>query len=43
MAFYTRKAQMEAMNAGMSAVLSEYSRQIPLHFVTEPKFVRIEA
>ena len=41
MAFYTRKAQMEAMNAGMSAVLSEYSRQIPLHFVTEPKFVRV--
>ena len=43
MAFYTRKAQMEAMNAGMSAVLSEYSRQIALHFVTEPEFVRIEA
>ena len=41
MAFYTRKAQMEAMNAGMSAVLSEYSRQIPLHLVTEPKFVRV--
>ena len=41
MAFYTRKAQMEAMNAGMSAVLSEYSRQIPLRFVTEPKFVRV--
>ena len=41
MAFYTRKAQMEAMNAGMSAVLSEYSRQIPLHLVTEPKFGRV--
>ena len=42
MAFYTRKAQMEAMNAGMSAVLSEYSRQIALDFVTEPKFVRVD-
>ena len=38
MAFYTRKAQMEAMNAGMSAVLSEYSRQIPL----QQKFVRVD-
>ena len=43
MAFYTRRAQMEAMNAGMSAVLTEYSKQIALDFVTEQKFVRAEA
>ena len=42
MAFYTRRAQFEAMNSGMSAVLTEYSKQIGIEFVTEPKFVRVE-
>lgn len=43
MAFYTRRAQMEAMNTGMSTVLKQYSKDISLRFVTEPKFVRVEA
>ena len=42
MAFYTRRAEFEAMNSGMSAVLTEYSKQIGIEFVTEPKFVRVE-
>lgn len=42
MAFYTRRAQFEAMNSGMSAVLTEYSKMIGIEFVTEPKFVRVE-
>lgn len=42
MAFYTRRAQMEAMNIGMSAVLSAYSCQIPIRFVTKQHFVRLE-
>lgn len=43
MAFYTRKAQMEAMNTGMSMVLTEYSKKIALRFITEQKFVRADA
>ena len=43
MAFYTRKAQMEAMNTGISTVLKQFSREIAIRFVTEPKFVRVEA
>ena len=42
MAFYTRRAQMEAINTGMSAVLTQYSREIALRFVTEPRFIRLE-
>ena len=42
MAFYTRRAQMEAMNTGMGAVLTEYSKHISLRFITEQKFVRID-
>lgn len=41
MAFYTRRAQMEAMNTGMSTVLNEYKEKISIEFVTEPKFVRM--
>lgn len=43
MAFYTRKAQMEAMNTGISTVLKQFSREIAVRFVTEQKFVRVEA
>lgn len=42
MAFYTRKAQLEAMNTGMSAVLTTYRKSICIEFVTEPRFVRME-
>lgn len=42
MAFYTRKAQLEAMNTGMSAVLTEYAKRIAIRFVTEPRFIRVE-
>ena len=41
MAFYTRRAQMEAMNTGMCTVLNEYREKISIEFVTEPKFVRM--
>lgn len=43
MAFYTRRAQMEAMNIGLSTVLKQYSTEIALRFVTKPRFVGVEA
>ncbi len=39
MAFITRNAVLDAMNAGMSKVLKEYSNKINIRFVTAPKFV----
>lgn len=41
MAFFTRKSAFEAMNAGMSAVLNEFAKQIELEFVTTPKYVKL--
>lgn len=39
---YTKKAHAEAMNVGMSKVLSTFSREIPIEFLTKPKFVFIK-
>lgn len=39
MAFITRNAVLDAMNAGMSKVLKEYSNKITIRFVTAPKYV----
>lgn len=41
MNFFTQKATFEAMNLGMNEVLSEYSKQIDIEFITTPKFVRV--
>lgn len=41
MNFYTQKAMFESMNAGMSAALSDFAKQIDLEFVTTPKYVRL--
>ena len=38
---YTQKAHAEAMNYGMTKVLSDFCRDIPIEFVTTPKFVFI--
>ena len=39
---YTKKAHAEAMNVGMSKVLSTFSQEIPIKFLTKPKFVFIK-
>ena len=41
MAFITRNAVLDAMNAGMSKVLREYSEKTKIVFITTPKFVSI--
>lgn len=41
MAFYNKKAYFEAMNDGMNRILNEYAEQIPIVFLTEPKFINI--
>lgn len=39
---YMKKAHAEAMNIGISNVLSSFSRDIPIEFVTKPKYVHIK-
>ena len=38
---YTNKAHAEAMNYGMNQVLSEFSRQIDIKFLTTPRFITL--
>lgn len=42
MIFNTRYSVLDAMNAGMSAVLTEYSKQMTIKFLTYPKYVNIQ-
>lgn len=39
MAFFTRNAVLDAMNEGMSKVLTDLSKQVNIQFLTTPKFV----
>lgn len=41
MAMQASRASMDAMNEGMSAVLTQYSRRIKLRFLTTPRNVKI--
>ena len=41
MAFVTKRAILDAMNLGMCKVLNQYSKQVNIYFLTEPKFVNI--
>lgn len=41
MAFVTRNAVLDAINTGMTKILKEYSRGIPIEFLTTPKHVQI--
>lgn len=41
MAFFTRNAVLDAINAGMCKVLEAYSKQVHIQFLTEPKYVTI--
>jgi len=41
-AFITRKAVLDAMNLGMSQVLKEYSKQVDITFLTEPRFLNFQ-
>lgn len=41
MTLYTKKAHNEAMNTGMQAVLRAFSQQIPIEYVTTPKFINV--
>lgn len=41
MVFVASKRIFEAMNEGLSTVLKQYSQQIPIEFVTTPKFIKI--
>lgn len=42
MAFITRNAVLDAMNIGMSKVLSRYSKEVHIEFLTTPKYVHID-
>lgn len=42
MAFYTRNAVLDAMNAGMCKVLKTFSHEVNIQFLTTPKFVSIK-
>ena len=42
MAFFTRNAVLDAINAGMRKVLKEFSKEIPISFLTTPRFVNID-
>lgn len=41
MVFVTRNAVLDAMNIGMTEVLSDYVKQAKITFLTEPKYVRL--
>lgn len=41
MAYITKNAVFDAVNAGMSRVISEYSRTARIEFITTPRFVQI--
>lgn len=42
MAFMTRNAVLDAMNAGMSKILREYKKNIEIEFITTPKYVTLD-
>lgn len=41
MAMFTKKAILDAMNTGMSVMLSEFAKQIRVEFLTQPRFLFI--
>lgn len=41
-AMFTRRAILDAMNAGMSSILSEYAKHIKIGFLTEQKYIRLD-
>lgn len=41
MAFITRDAVLDAMNSGITTVLSQYTRKINIEFLTEPRYVKV--
>ena len=41
MAYFTKNAVLDAINAGMSRVISEYSRTARIEFLTPPRFVQM--
>ncbi|MCD7740827.1 MAG: aldolase catalytic domain-containing protein [Ruminococcus sp.] len=43
MAFITRNAVLDAMNAGMETVLSEYAKSVKIYFLTTPKYVTVKS
>ena len=42
MAFITKSAVFDAMNAGISDAVSEFARIIKINFLTKPRFIRIK-
>lgn len=41
-AMFTKRAILDAMNTGMSAILSEYGKHIRIEFLTEPRYIRMD-
>jgi 4-hydroxy 2-oxovalerate aldolase len=41
-AMFTKRAILDAMNTGMSSILSEYAKHIKIEFLTEPRFIRMD-
>ena len=39
--YITRTAVFDEMNAGMTAVLKEYSKEISIVFLTKPKYIGV--
>lgn len=42
LALVTKNAVLDAMNAGMSKVLAQYARKVPIRFLTKPRFVTLQ-
>lgn len=42
MAFFTRNAVLDAINVGMRKILKEYSKAIPIRFLTTPRYVTLD-
>lgn len=42
MAFYTQRAIMDSMNDGINSMISKFSKEIDIEFVTEPRYVNIK-
>lgn len=42
MEFYTRNAVLDAMNVGMSSVITKYAKEVKITFLTEARYIRIQ-
>lgn len=41
MAFYTRNAVLDIMNAGMSKVIKSYAKEVKITFLTKERYIKL--